>query len=106
VRKPNATLLDFGDALSATAIALERFLGSLRAPASRDAADATALSLLFEPLQKVDPLHWQTRFLNQLARCRSGALELACRACAMLAQLADEFGLLWFLRKRVGGMEL
>eukprot|EP00443_Scrippsiella_acuminata_P030576 CAMPEP_0115274998 /NCGR_PEP_ID=MMETSP0270-20121206/55967_1 /TAXON_ID=71861 /ORGANISM="Scrippsiella trochoidea, Strain CCMP3099" /LENGTH=385 /DNA_ID=CAMNT_0002691533 /DNA_START=1 /DNA_END=1155 /DNA_ORIENTATION=+ len=87
VRKPNATLLDFGDALSGTAVALERFLGGLAV-----GKDVSSPSRLFAPLELIDPAHWYTQCQNQFARCCSGAQEVACRLCAAVAQLLTEFG--------------
>eukprot|EP00931_Biecheleriopsis_adriatica_P051530 TRINITY_DN29900_c0_g1_i1.p1 TRINITY_DN29900_c0_g1~~TRINITY_DN29900_c0_g1_i1.p1 ORF type:complete len:361 (+),score=75.15 TRINITY_DN29900_c0_g1_i1:38-1120(+) len=84
VRKPNATLLDFGEALSATTVAIERFLVALTPE------DTRSLSLIFERLEGVDPACWQTMCFLQLARGCAFVLELTCRLCAVLAQLLEE----------------
>jgi len=79
-RKPTATLLDFGEALAATAIAMERLLDSL-GPSDQ------SCQKLFGQIEKIDPRHWSTKLKNMLCRWQSAILEVLCRFLAALSEL-------------------
>lgn len=77
-KKPGANMLHFGEALSTTAVALERLLGML---------GSAGQTSLFSSLARIDSSHWTTRCWNLLLRLRSAAVEFACRLTSVLAEL-------------------
>jgi hypothetical protein len=80
-RKPEATLLDFGEALVATAVALEHLLDSLQP------SDSQPLQSVFSKLDFIKPAHWITKSQLYLYRWISSMLEVACRLTAALSEL-------------------
>jgi len=86
-RKPGATLLDFGEALTGTAVVLERLLGSLCAPAP---SGLSHLGAAFSAIEGLDPRAWSTRSWNSSVRWRASLLQGVCRFFCLLAQLIDE----------------
>lgn len=82
-RKPGATLLDFGEALEATAAALEQLLDTLR----HSEQPARNIQSLFSGLDSVQPRHRFTRFQLRFFRYSSAFLEFLCRFIAATAAL-------------------
>lgn len=80
--KPGATLLDFGDALSATAVSLERLLDTLGPCESEKPFQS-----IFSVLDFVKPRTRITRCRNVLFQWYAALLEIACRFLAALAEL-------------------
>jgi len=79
-RKPGATLLDFGDALGATAICLEHMLDTLHSP-------DTPIQSVFAVLDFVNPGHWWTKCRLHLYRAMCIALEFMCRLIVVAREL-------------------
>lgn len=80
--KPGATLLDFGEALASTAVALERLLDSLE-PCNKGKPFQT----IFSVLDFVKPRTRMTRCHNLVWRWYAALLETLCRVIAALAEL-------------------
>lgn len=79
-RKPGVTLLDFGEALSATAIATEHMLDTLQ-------GGDTPIQSVFAVLDFVNSGHWWTRCRLYLYRAMCISLEFMCRLIAAVRAL-------------------
>lgn len=82
VKKPEATMLDFGEALGATAVAIEHLLDTLP-QSGKDQCPKT----VFSRLDFIKPESWLTRCQLVLYRWASAMLEATCRLIAVLAEL-------------------
>merc|ERR1711865_714094 len=80
-RKPEATLLDFGEALINTATALEHLLDTLHP------GDDQPIASVFSRLDFIMPGHWLVRSQLLLFRWISAVLEATCRLIAVVSEL-------------------